>query len=1423
MASPEIKLETNSTTNNTLTTTIAATTSTINNSNNSNSSNNNVIPQEISIATTTATSSTTASMESSSGRKTSNGSSSLSSTMAASDPITGQSRSIGSASEDSLSSSTSSSTSSTSTTSTPSSPTSDAQQPPTAASAASMSITQDDLNKLQMRKDFYSHTSMEYLKRNGSLLNLERKGLVKEISAKFQTPDTASYTRLNPNTHISIKERIINLKKENEKKTKDTEMTKRETVIKLVDDHEVEALNSSPLTHNIKDRLYGQDLIKEQQQDNDKETTVLSSSTSTSLNSSTNSSPQTPLSPNSTSSTSSSSSSLSLKGSKIYRRRRGRNAVAPSQHDINMMNLNHFLNIPPNPIQLRAATPNQPLSSPTKDFLKKILEVHGNEVGDVANYQQHTTGSSPDQSNAETPLRMRVLKSSFKLLCILPNHTTTTLVCKGLESIENVRDRLVQHLQQSTSSQSVSLNADAYVIVDIKDRPIDNILLSKSEYIQNRRARGLLPKLKMIEKYQLMDPDASSELNEAENDVIKLILPNVRSWHGEEVDHFRQIAARLRYELLPDIKGTVHSSLTVRLSPLPLPATVTTTKILISIFLPILQVTRTVEIDVNETADDLISRVFTRNYSKHLPNVSPNDFILKVMGRAEYVHGPHVITTFEYIRQCIVQGVKTQLVYVQRPPIELDVAPFKPRYEFQKEFPLKYHIESARLTWDQMTHISSREVKRPVRIKALAAYNIASSYLSKDDDISVILSMSLYHGIELISQTSTRIQTLLPLSYFASTPASQSINFNEQVTFPSIDYCNLPIETRLCISLYASSNTASFSSNTAPELENQKQSFPIGWVNIMLFDHNRQLRTGPVTLHLWPDDIANPLSPCSSNPQNSVALFLEFEQFSMPVVFPTVLYNTISATTPPITKDIQDFFDSIIRVDPLSDLSREKYQQLWSLRQYAIHVPQILPRLMLSVPWTNPAAVDEIHSLISRWPRLTPYDALALLDAKNVDYYVRTYAVHCLDALSEEELLDILLQLIQVLKSEPFHDSPLSRFLLKRAILSRTIGHHFFWYLKADLHVTNIAERFGLLLESYLQACGSHREEMGRQLQVIDSLTAVARKIKPLKDQDRREVMLKELEKIEWPKRFQITLNPKFESNGLINQRCKYMDSKKLPLRLSFTNIDMGADTTEVIFKVGDDLRQDMLTLQMIRLMDKLWQKEGLDFKLSPYGCIATGDMIGMIEVVLNSETTAKIQKSAGGATAAFKLDPLANWLLQHNKTEQEYQKAVDTFILSCAGYCVATYVLGIGDRHNDNLMCTKLGRLFHIDFGHFLGNYKKKFGFKRERAPFVFTPDFCYVMGGKDSAKFLQFVNYCCNAYNILRRHARLFMNLFAMMVSTGIPELQSMEDLNYLRESFSLELTDEKAREKFTALIYESLTTKTTQLNNAIHILAH
>lgn len=123
----------------------------------------------------------------------------------------------------------------------------------------------------------------------------------------------------------------------------------------------------------------------------------------------------------------------------------------------------------------------------------------------------------------------------------------------------------------------------------------------------------------------------------------------------------------------------------------------------------------------------------------------------------------------------------------------------------------------------------------------------------------------------------------------------------------------------------------------------------------------------------------------------------------------------------------------------------------------------------------------------------------------------------------------------------------------------------------------------------------------------------------------------------------------------------------------------------------------------------------------------------------------------------------------KHNQDEIALENAKENFLRSCAGYCVATYVLGIGDRHSGNIMLTTTGHLFHIDFGHFLGNYKKKFGINRERDPFVFTPEMAFVLGGKDAANFKTFEDLCTKAYNLVRKHGNFLISIFMMMLSAG------------------------------------------------------
>ena len=159
----------------------------------------------------------------------------------------------------------------------------------------------------------------------------------------------------------------------------------------------------------------------------------------------------------------------------------------------------------------------------------------------------------------------------------------------------------------------------------------------------------------------------------------------------------------------------------------------------------------------------------------------------------------------------------------------------------------------------------------------------------------------------------------------------------------------------------------------------------------------------------------------------------------------------------------------------------------------------------------------------------------------------------------------------------------------------------------------------------------------------------------------------------------------------------------------------------------------------------------------------------------------------------------------------------------------MATFILGIGDRHPDNIMINDEGRLFHIDFGHFLGHFKKKYGIKRERVPFVLTEDFVRVITKDantpapcDTPEFGKFREMCENAYMIIRRYSHLIINLFTLMLSSDMPELQSVEDIMFLRRTLAIDETDERAREFFRKQFFEAYRLSfTTKLDWMFHAL--
>ena len=155
--------------------------------------------------------------------------------------------------------------------------------------------------------------------------------------------------------------------------------------------------------------------------------------------------------------------------------------------------------------------------------------------------------------------------------------------------------------------------------------------------------------------------------------------------------------------------------------------------------------------------------------------------------------------------------------------------------------------------------------------------------------------------------------------------------------------------------------------------------------------------------------------------------------------------------------------------------------------------------------------------------------ALELLDANFGDEHVRAYAVSRIELLSDSDLVDYLVQLVQVLKYEPYHDCALARMLLRRALRSRLVGHHLFWHLKAEMHQADIQLRYALILEAYLRGAPAHMEDLAQQNNVLNSLLKVANHIKTVKSAERFDVLSANLKELKFPSSFQLALNPRWD------------------------------------------------------------------------------------------------------------------------------------------------------------------------------------------------------------------------------------------------------------------------------------------------------
>lgn len=193
---------------------------------------------------------------------------------------------------------------------------------------------------------------------------------------------------------------------------------------------------------------------------------------------------------------------------------------------------------------------------------------------------------------------------------------------------------------------------------------------------------------------------------------------------------------------------------------------------------------------------------------------------------------------------------------------------------------------------------------------------------------------------------------------------------------------------------------------------------------------------------------------------------------------------------------------------------------------------------------------------------------------------------------------------------------------------------------------------------------------MRRQGELVDMLGKRARELRTSKDP--RPKKMEKLRAFIADSKNNLTsmaplplpLNAKIEVTGIIAEKCSVFKSNMFPMLLYFQCSD--GSEYPLMFKDGDDMRQDQLVIQLFTLMDKLLRKENLDLKVSPYDVLATGPSQGMAQFI-PSKTIATIVSENG---------TLLNYLRAHYPDEGSVGTygvepgVIDTFVRSCGTSC---------------------------------------------------------------------------------------------------------------------------------------------------------
>mmetsp|Transcript_4375 Transcript_4375/g.10930 ORF Transcript_4375/g.10930 Transcript_4375/m.10930 type:complete len:935 (-) Transcript_4375:2633-5437(-) len=208
---------------------------------------------------------------------------------------------------------------------------------------------------------------------------------------------------------------------------------------------------------------------------------------------------------------------------------------------------------------------------------------------------------------------------------------------------------------------------------------------------------------------------------------------------------------------------------------------------------------------------------------------------------------------------------------------------------------------------------------------------------------------------------------------------------------------------------------------------------------------------------------------------------------------------------------------------------------------------------------------------------------------------------------------------------------------------------------------------------------------------------------------------------------------------------------------------DVQLEIVSLIAKSNDDLRQEVFIMQMIHFYKSVFVEAGLPLWLKTYRILSTSGSTGLIEVLVDSTSIDGLKKADGfpaeGGLRRYMEETYGG------KDSKSFKAAQQNFMQSLCAYSIISYLLGLKDRHNGNIMIDTRCHIIHIDFGFAFG-MAPGHEFSMERAAFKLTEEYLEVMDYPNGKCYKEFERLFVEGIKACRTNSQIALGLVEIMM---------------------------------------------------------